>query len=167
MFRGICTLTVLGLFITAPAWAQKPTTRTESPAPALSATADKPASRPQSTTPNVSPGETKTPITSISPGELKATPEMWFYEQYMRQYQDPKMAVRARAEFEADQRQKRLAAMRWFGFSNSRPRACSDPVHNDYSPGWSSNNSAYPYRWGGYGPTVYVARPESAAVYTY
>ena len=56
----------------------------------------------------------------VSPGELKATPEMWFYEQYMHQYLNPKMAVRANAEFKAEQRQRRLAAMQWFGFSNSR-----------------------------------------------
>jgi hypothetical protein len=167
MFRGICTVIVLGFFITAPAWAQKPTAKTESPAPAVAAATEKPAPRPQAIMPAVSPGDIKTPITSFSPSELKATPEMWFYEQYMHQYQDPKMAVRARAEFEADQRQRRLAAMRWFGFSNSRPRACSDPMHGDYSPGWTSNNSTYPYRWNGVGPTWYVARPESATVYTY
>ncbi|MGW8258281.1 MAG: hypothetical protein ACWGMZ_12405, partial [Thermoguttaceae bacterium] len=67
----------------------------------------------------------------ISPGEVKATPEMWFYEQAMRQYQDPKMMVRANAEFRARQRQRRLAAMRWFGQSNSRPHANSDPFNGD------------------------------------
>jgi hypothetical protein len=92
---------------------------------------------------------------------------MWFYEQYMRQYQDPKMAVRANAEFRANQRQRRLEAMRWFGFSNSRPRVSADPFNGDYAPVWTSNNSAYPYRWSGVGPTWYIARPEHAAVYTY
>jgi hypothetical protein len=85
----------------------------------------------------------------VSPGELKATPEMWFYEQAMRQYKDPKMAVRARAEFRANQRQQRLESMRWFGFSNSRPRASSDPYNGDYSPGWSANPGYYPWRWNG------------------
>ena len=59
----------------------------------------------------------------VSPGELKATPEMWFYDQEMRQYNNPKMMVRARAEYKAWQRTRRLESMRWFGFSNSRPRA--------------------------------------------
>ena len=85
----------------------------------------------------------------VSPGELKATPEMWFYDQAMRQYKDPKMAVRARAEFRANQRQQRLESMRWFGFSNSRPRASSDPFHNDYSPGWVATPGYYPARWNG------------------
>jgi hypothetical protein len=87
----------------------------------------------------------------VSPGELKATPEMWFYEQNLRQYKDPKMAVRAKAEFRADQRQRRIESMKWFGFSNSRPRASADPFHSDYSPGWVSNPGYYPSRWGGVG----------------
>jgi hypothetical protein len=92
----------------------------------------------------------------VSPGELKATPEMWFYDQAMRQYKDPKMAVRARAEFRANQRQQRLESMRWFGFSNARPRASSDPFNSDYSPGWTANPGYYPWRWNGVaqaGPT--------------
>ena len=84
-------------------------------------------------------------------GGLKATPSMWFYEQALRQYQDPKMAVRAKAEFRSRQRQHRIAAMKWFGFSNSRPRASSDPFHNDYSPGWVANPGYYPSRWNGVG----------------
>ena len=47
---------------------------------------------------------------------------MWFYDQAMRQYKDPKMAVRAKAEFRAQERMRRLESMKWFGFSNSRPR---------------------------------------------
>jgi hypothetical protein len=90
-------------------------------------------------------------LTTVSPGELKATPEMWFYEQSMRQYKDPKMAVRAKAEIFAQQRIRRMESMKWFGFSNSRPRANSDPIHGDYSPGWVANPSYYPSRWGGVG----------------
>jgi hypothetical protein len=85
----------------------------------------------------------------ISPGDLKATPEMWFYDQAMREYKDPQMAVRAKADFRTHSRQRRLESMKWFGFSNSRPRASSDPFHNDYSPGWVSNPGVYPSRWNG------------------
>lgn len=60
--------------------------------------------------------------TMVSPGDLKTTPEMWFYEQAMRQYKDPKAAVRAKADFRDEQRQRRLESMKWFGLSNSRPR---------------------------------------------
>jgi len=87
--------------------------------------------------------------TVVSPGELKATPEMWFYDQAMRRYMDPKMMVYAKANLRAQQRQSRIASMKWFGLSNSRPRASSDPFHNDYSPGWFSNPGFYPYRWSG------------------
>ena len=102
----------------------------------------------------------------ISPGELTPTPEMWFYQQYHQQYQDPKTAVRAKAEERSAQRRARLAAMRWFGFSNSRPRAGTDPVHSDYSPAWTSRSANYPYRWGGYGVASVVVRPvRSTRVY--
>jgi len=87
----------------------------------------------------------------LSSGEVVQTPEMWFYEQYQRDYQDPHTMVRRNAEFRAEQRRNRLASLKWFGFSNSRPRASSDPYHNDYSPYWAGNNSHYPFRWQGAG----------------
>ena len=93
----------------------------------------------------------------ISPGELTPTPEMWFYEQYQQQYQDPRQAVRQKAEFRAAQRMRRIAAMKWFGLSNQRPQASSDPWHGDWSPAWRSNNATYPFRWDGIGrPWVIV-----------
>jgi hypothetical protein len=85
----------------------------------------------------------------LSPGDVKATPEMWFYDQAMREYKDPQMAVRAKADLRAQSRQHRLESMKWFGLSNTRPRACSDPYHADYSPGWVSNPGFYPSRWNG------------------
>jgi hypothetical protein len=87
--------------------------------------------------------------TVISPGELKATPEMWFYEQSLRQYKDPQMAVRAKAEYRSQCREQRIESMKWFGLSNSRPHASSDPYHNDYSPGWVSCPGFFPSRWNG------------------
>lgn len=96
----------------------------------------------------------------FSLGELKPTPEMWFYEQYLRQSQDPKVAVRANAEFRAEQRQRRIAALKWFGFSNQRPRAGVDFIHSDNSPSWTSNHMNYPSRWGGTGAAPVVVRSE-------
>ncbi|MBU4273961.1 MAG: hypothetical protein KKA28_19180 [Planctomycetes bacterium] len=89
--------------------------------------------------------------TVVSPGELKATPEMWFYDQAMQQYNNPKMLVRARAEYRAWQRTRRLESMRWFGFSNVRPRASADPYNGDYSPRWTANPGYFPDRWNGVG----------------
>ena len=97
---------------------------------------------------------------SISSGELTSTPEMWFYEQYQQQYDDPKTAVRQKSEFRAVQRQQRLAAMRWFGFSNTRPHCAVDPVGGDWSPGWKSNNMFYPSQWSGIGRPWVVVRPD-------
>jgi hypothetical protein len=72
----------------------------------------------------------------ISPGE---TPEMWFYEQERRRTEDPETIVRANAQEKATQRRARLAALAWFGLSNSRPTASPDPIHGPYSPRWISN----------------------------
>lgn len=92
---------------------------------------------------------TPTPGATFSMGELTPTPDMWFFEQYMRQYQDPKTGVRNAAEFRAEQRMRRLAAAKWYGVSNARPHASVDSVHSDYSIGWTSGSANYPNRWGG------------------
>jgi len=96
-----------------------------------------------------------------SPGEVTATPDMWFYQQYMQEYLDPKLAVRRNAEIRADQRLRRVESMRWFGLSNERPQASADPQHGDYSPGWVSNNTWYPERWTGMGRPWIVIEPGS------
>jgi hypothetical protein len=95
------------------------------------------------------------------------TPEMWFYEQYQRDYHDPDLMVRRNAEFRAEQRRSRLASMQWFGFSNARPRASSDPLHADYSPYWTGNNSHYPYRWHGAGWPWLTLRTDRGGAGTY
>jgi hypothetical protein len=90
---------------------------------------------------------------------FSGTPEMWLYQQYQRDYNDPKVAVRRNAEFARNQRQRRLASMKWFGFSNQRPSAISDPYHGGtYSPTWTGNNSLYPYRWSGTGQSLVIVK---------
>lgn len=84
----------------------------------------------------------------ISLGELTPTPEMWFYEQALKEYRDPKTAVRRKAEFRADQRQRRIASMEWFGYSNARPLANADYQFGPPSAQWSSNSSQ-PLLWRG------------------
>jgi hypothetical protein len=101
----------------------------------------------------------------ISPGDLKPSENMWFYQQAMRQYADPKLAVRHAAELRRQQRQQRLASMDWYGLSNSRPQASSDPVHSDYSPGWTANNLYYPYRWTGPTTPIVVINPDAGQYY--
>jgi hypothetical protein len=85
--------------------------------------------------------------TNISPGELTATPEMWFYEQNRRDYLDPKLAVRRNAEYRADQRRQRIAAKEWLGISDQRPQARVNPYYADWAPTWTANSSVYSLRW--------------------
>ncbi|HEX4132090.1 MAG TPA: hypothetical protein VHZ24_18815 [Pirellulales bacterium] len=83
----------------------------------------------------------------ISLGQLTPTPDMWFYDQAVREHSDPKAAVRRKAEFETAQRQQRMAAMAWYGMSASRPIANPTPhVGGVYSPVWASGGRD-PSRW--------------------
>jgi hypothetical protein len=93
-----------------------------------------------------------TPAPSMRRDELTETPatgqtpEMWFYQQERNRWEDPKEAVRRHAEFRAAQRSSRIAAMQWYGMSNSRPQASVSPHTSSYSPTWGSS-SYDPYRW--------------------
>lgn len=86
-------------------------------------------------------------VPHLSTGVVTPTPEMWFYQEEMRQYMDPKLAVRRAAEIRATERSQRIAALKWYGMSNSRPVCSADPFNGDYSPHWSSGSPNYPYRW--------------------
>jgi hypothetical protein len=104
------------------------------------------------------------PAQIVSPGEVTATPEMWFYEQERLRYDDPQQTVRARAEYRATQRSRRLAALRWFGLSNSRPVVNSDPFHTTYSPRWVGNGYL-PSEWVAGGGTPYIIVPDRGRRY--
>lgn len=88
----------------------------------------------------------------------QTTPEMWLYEQERNRYEDPRAAVRRKAELRAAQRGDRLAAMKWFGQSNARPVVSTTPYCYTYGAGWVSN-TPNPYQWqSGPRPSV-VVRP--------
>jgi hypothetical protein len=76
------------------------------------------------------------------------------YEQAMRRYQDPNAMVRAKAEFRAAQRMRRIESLKWYGLSNARPQVNGDPFHSDYAPHWVANPGYYPSRWNGVGQNV-------------
>ncbi len=99
---------------------------------------------------------------TISTSQSTMTPEMWLYEQERNRYEDPRMAVRRKAEYRASQRADRLAAMKWYGQSNSRPVVSSTPTCDTYGAGWVSN-SANPYQWRAGGSTLIVSRPGSGS----
>lgn len=132
------------------------------PAAALCALFVAPAiARAQAPVDKPEPETAAAPTHDFTMGQLTPTPEMWFYDQSLRNYRDPKTAVRRRAEFEADQRQARLAAQRWFGYSNSRPTANPIPYTGTYSPAWTSN-SPYPSQWRGVSRTTVIIPQQSA-----
>jgi hypothetical protein len=93
-----------------------------------------------------------------SVGVLTPTPEMWFYEQERIRHDDPKLTVRRRAELRGLQRQDRLASLKWFGLSNSRPSVSITPWFGSYSANWGSN-TADPMRWRPAAAPVVVQRP--------
>jgi len=85
-------------------------------------------------------------VTSLASGSL--TPDMWFYEQEKSAYNNPKAMVRARAEYRSEQRLKRMANMKWYGYSNQRPTMLPTPWWGTASPTWVGN-SWDPYHWRG------------------
>ena len=108
--------------------------------------------------------DTTEPFPHIS-SDSNIAPEMWFYMEEYRRYQSPKEAVRRKAQMRSQQRANRLAAQRWFGFSNLRPQASPVPQMGTYSPSWQANNWN-PYGWTGVSQpvtTLYVTRPADDA----
>ncbi|MBM4005230.1 MAG: hypothetical protein FJ295_18390 [Planctomycetes bacterium] len=72
--------------------------------------------------------------------------DLYIYLQEQRKAEDPKYIVQRRAALKAEQRERRLAAMKWYGLSNTRPVANSVPVMGSYSPTWVGN-SWNAYHW--------------------
>jgi len=75
--------------------------------------------------------DAKYQLPDVSPS---ASPEIWLYTQEMRRYDNPELAIRKKAELKTAQRMQRLAALKWFGQSNSRPYASATPFMDYYSP---------------------------------
>ena len=98
------------------------------------------------------PSAKLTIVGPVSPGDLTPRPDA----RDRQPDQDARLAVREKAEFRDQQRQGRLASRQWFGLSNTRPMANTDPFDSDYSPCWTSNNGSYPFRWSGSSPAIAV-----------
>ncbi len=93
------------------------------------------------------------------------TEDMWFYLQELRRYDDPQTAIRRKAELKGNQRRSRLAAMKWFGWSQSRPSANPTPIMGYYSPMWAGNGSD-PNLWIGNSYVTTAIRVEAAEART-
>jgi len=95
------------------------------------------------------PGRFSTPVgQDPTSDQVAQTEDMWFYLQELRRYDDPQAVIRRKAERKGEQRRQRLAAMKWYGWSQSRPTASSTPWTGVYSPSWVGNG-ADPYQWVG------------------
>jgi hypothetical protein len=90
-------------------------------------------------------------IPTLSPEQI--TPELYYYLSELRRHDDPKQAVRRKAELKAAQRNERIAAMKWYGLSNARPQASAMPFTDFYSPAWVGNGYNR-FEWIGGGPGV-------------
>lgn len=82
----------------------------------------------------------------LSVGAGPGTTPNWVYPPDHRRQDDPRIAIRRKAEYKAEQRQARLAATKWFGLSNARPSASAVPFMGTYSPTWTGNGGL-PYQW--------------------
>jgi hypothetical protein len=103
------------------------------------------------------------PGTQLVPDDqVTQTEDMWFYLQELRRYDDPQMAIRRRAETKGRQRRERLAAMKWFGYSQSRPVANPTPSMGYYSPMWAGNGCD-PFLWIGNAYVTTTVRVRTAA----
>ncbi len=108
----------------------------------------------------------KKPIGQLVVGDQAVQSEdMWFYLQELRRYDDPQQTIRRKAELKAQQRRQRLAAMKWYGWSQSRPIANPTPVMGYYSPMWAGNGSD-PYLWVGNAYVTTAVRVEATATTT-
>ncbi len=76
--------------------------------------------------------------------------------QSMSQAVDPRWAVVRNAQLRGTQRRSRLAAMKWFGLSNSRPAAAATPFTGVYSNTWTGS-PLQPYAWS--------SRPSNTVIY--
>jgi len=80
-----------------------------------------------------------------------------YYEETLRRYDDPWAAVRRKAEFRAAQRQRRIAAMKWYGYSAARPTANPTPWGASYGATWT-NSQIRVGSWAAGGRALYLPR---------
>jgi hypothetical protein len=72
--------------------------------------------------------------------------QSWNREQTTSAKTDARAYIQQRAQVRAQQRQDRIAAMNWYGMSNSRPNAATTPFTSRYSSVWEMPGGR-PYSW--------------------
>jgi hypothetical protein len=80
-----------------------------------------------------------------APEEAAATDEDSWYKSPAPRVEVPSVA-RQKAMQRGQERMARLQAMRWYGYSNSRPTAATIPFTTMYSPAWQQPGGR-PFAW--------------------
>jgi hypothetical protein len=80
--------------------------------------------------------------------------ESWYYR--TPETAPKKTIPQQKAELRAQQRMARLAAQRWYGYSNARPTVAAMPFTSMYRPAWQRPGGR-PYHWPRH-PVVVIVR---------
>ena len=94
----------------------------------------------------------------VNQNRSQAREDSWYYQPSNETgvYKpNPKMIVQQRAMAHGQQRSNRIAALNWYGMSNSRPTASPTPFTTLYSPAWQSPGGK-PFSWYSGRPTYIV-----------
>lgn len=92
-----------------------------------------------------------------------AAEEAWHYRSPMPRAATPSLA-KQKAALRGQQRMARLDAMRWYGFSNSRPTASGMPWTTMYSPAWQAPGGR-PFAWYASSRPIVIINGSAPAVY--
>jgi hypothetical protein len=85
----------------------------------------------------------------VNQNRSQARDDSWYYQpsnEPTAYKPNPKMIAQQRAMAYGQQRSNRLAALNWYGMSNSRPIASPTPFTSMYSPAWQSPGGQ-PFAW--------------------
>jgi hypothetical protein len=85
----------------------------------------------------------------VNQNRSQARDDSWYYQpsnEPTTYRPDPKMIAQQRAMAYGQQRASRIAALNWYGMSNSRPTASPTPFTTMYSPAWQSPGGR-PFAW--------------------
>ena len=86
--------------------------------------------------PNFSEPASEPPIAEPSTGQSNTSENGWYYGPTSKK-EEAKPLGRQRAELRARQRSARMANLRWFGISASRPISSGLPFTSAYNPSWT------------------------------
>ncbi len=103
----------------------------------------------------------KTTIAQDAEGKEKAAADSghlddWYYRS-PRDVAPSKTIPQQKAAFRAQQRMSRLAAQRWYGYSNARPQVTAIPFTAMYRSAWQ-RPGGWPYRWHSNHTVVVITR---------